>query len=73
MNIFNWFFHKETSLILFSFETESSTGVTGSTNNLTKGSLLHLAPISFIDIGSSSTWDKHFLVLKLSPFGEDPE
>lgn len=61
LNSFKWHFHKETSLILLSLETESSTDDTESTNNLMKGSLLHLVPISFTDIGSSSTWDKHFL------------
>lgn len=52
---------QKTSLILLTLETDNSTAVTESTNNLTKGSLLHLAPILFIDIGSSSTWDEHFL------------
>lgn len=61
MNTSKWLFCKETSLILLSLETESSTGVAENTNNLTKGNLLHLAPILFIDIGSSPTWDEHFL------------
>lgn len=51
MNTFKWFCSKDTSLTLLGLETESSTAVTESTNNLTKRSLLHLAPILFIDIG----------------------